>query len=285
MTRGARAINLAFVTLVFTGCARYSVRRAALVPQPTPVFRSGQPMDRIAELGVGVGTLARAQEPQEGSAEDGLQIPRVQVGGNLRFRLTPNFDMGLIVERASQAGATALADDQPTPEGDASGHGISVQYSLETDDIPGLRIAVAADLLLYSIPNVEYRTCFENCDAVGTYTSVEYKRTVVPVHALALTPSWQHQDWTLYGGMTLRNHPTIERGGIEGPYDSDDLEAGPLNVVLSAGVERHLGRGVRAALVLYQVTGKKPVQYAPTVAATLTIPLAAGDGSDSRARL
>jgi hypothetical protein len=265
-------LTLALTSLAASGCAQYSVRRAALVPQPTPTMRTGQPMDRVAELGLGMGTVARLAEPREGDSDAGLHIPRVQVAGNLRFRPTRNFDLGLIMERAFVGGSTSLADDQPTPEGgDARAFGTSLYYSAATRDA-GFRLGISADFLIYSIPHVEYRTCVENCDHVK-YTDVVQKRSGVPVVSLGLTPSWHHKGWTGFGGVTFRNHPTIEKGGTEGFYDTDDLEAGPMNAIISAGVEYHIDSGVRAGLVVHHIIAQDPVSYAPTIAATVTIPL------------
>jgi hypothetical protein len=264
---------IVILSVALVGCARYSVRRSALVPQPTPTMRTGQPMERAAELSVGMGTLASAQAPVEGDDSAGLHISRHQANGNLRFRPTRNFDLGIILERGFSSGATALASDQPTPDhGDAIGFGTSLHYSIETRD-PGFRIGVAADLLTYNIPNVEYRTCVENCEGVVA-TEVVEKNTMVPVYSVAVTPSWRvHQQWTVHGGVTIRNHPIIARGGTEGFYDTDDLEAGPPNVILSVGAEYALENGIKAAVVVHKNMAIDPVEYGPTVAALITIPL------------
>ncbi len=273
---------IVIISAALAGCARYSVRRSALVPQPTPTLRTGQPMERVAELSLGMSTLASVQAPAEGDDSAGLHISRHQANGNLRFRPTRNFDLGIIMERGFSSGATALASDQPTPDhGDAVGFGTSLHYSIETRD-PGFRIGIGADLLTYNIPNVEYRTCYENCDGVVA-TEVVEKNTMVPVYSVAVTPSWRLQRWTVHGGVTIRNHPSIARGGTEGFYDTDDLEAGPPNVIISAGAEYALANGIKAAVVVHKNLAIDPVEYGPTVAALITVPLSSAAPKRARA--
>ena len=83
---------------------------------------------------------------------------------------------------------------------------------------------------------------------------------------------------TLFGGLTARNHPTIRQKGTEiDPTEGNDVEGGPMNLVISAGVESELGAGIKASLIAYGDASRSPVQYPLGVAATVTIPLGPRD--------
>jgi hypothetical protein len=271
-------LGLAFVGLVAAGagCSTYSVRRAALAPHIAPPMRSGQGMDDSAvEVALNSSTVASAAEPLEGDgANAGLYIPRVHLGAALRGRLNPNFDFGLIWDHGFREGAYATSEDQPSPDnGSVYGGGFTSYASIPTGT-PGLRFGLALDLMVYSVPYVEYRTCVENCGGV-TFTDVTHDRDAIGVYSFSLIPSYRVGRVTLFGGVTLRNHPTVEKGGIEGSLDFDDeVTAGPANYVLHAGTEVELGGGVRAMGIVYQPVSQDPVAYGPTLALSLSVRLA-----------
>jgi len=259
-----------------SGCTQYSVRRAALVPHQQPIQRSGQAIgnSRI-ELGLGSPTLGSFVEPKEAEgANAGIVLPRHEITGNFRARVTKNLDLGLIWDHGFDQGSRKVAEDMPNPDnGDVMGYGVSMYFAAPID--PTFSVGIGADLLLYSIPYVEYRTCVENCFG-EEFTIIDEERDTIPVISLAVIPSWKlNEKVALFAGATLRNHPTIEKSDVEGPelFDDEEVDMGPENIVLSAGVEVTLGAGIRGMAYVFQPAAGQPVNYGPTFGIGFTIPL------------
>jgi hypothetical protein len=232
--------------------------------------------DAAFEASMGASTAASGERPREGEgANAGLFIPRVELGGAMRAQVGELFDVGLVWDYGAREGAYRTSPDQPTPDnGSVWGGGASAFASLPTLT-PGFRVGVGLDLLVYSIPYVEYRTCATGC--LKPYTTVDRDRENVGVYSLSIIPSWRAGRVTLFGGGTMRNHPTITKGSVEGPAEdllSDEVEAGPPNFVVSAGVELEVVAGLRAMALVYQPITTDPVEYGPTLGLALTIPLA-----------
>lgn len=273
MTATTRLLPVALGAALAAGaCTTTSVRRAALVPHMQPTMRDGQPMnDAIGELGVGVSTLVQTHAPSEGNTEAGVWIPRLQANGALRFQPIKDFDMGLIYEQGFKSGAKQISPDIPEPHGDAYGLGLTMGYSIPTGE-PGLRIGVALDLIRYSVPYVEYRTCVDFCGGVP-WTEVDRANVGVGVVSLGFVPSYNQGPWTVFGSLTLRNHPTVQRGGVEvGVVNDEDVESGPMNAVLAGGASYTLPARVKLSMIIYQSLSSDPVNYGPTMAASFTLP-------------
>jgi len=263
--------------LLAGGCVpppTYSVRSSALTPHMTPSFRNGQAMDTApAELGVALGSVLRARDPEEGNPDDGVVVPTTEVNGNLRFRPTRDFDLGVIYDRGLASGAVSLSPNQPVPDGgDVAGGGVSLYYSVPTGE-PGIRVGLAADLVVYDVPTVSYTTCSANC--TDPRTQVTQESDMVGVWSFAIIPSWRRGRFTGFAGATLKNHPTIEKSVVVSTYGYPDpeVDGGPVNVVFSAGAEVDLAAGFKASVLAYNVVGADPVDYGPTVALGLTVPL------------
>ncbi|HEU5057324.1 MAG TPA: hypothetical protein VFU21_12395, partial [Kofleriaceae bacterium] len=256
-------------------CTTYTVRRSALAPHIAPPMRNGQNlMGASAEAAVGASALGRAKDPVEGpDANAGLYIPRVEAVAALRKQVSSDFDLGVLYDHGFRRGAIATSEDQPEPNnGSVYGGGVTGFYSVPTGT-PGLRVGIGLDLLLYSVPYVEYTT-----EVDGSYSRVDHDRDSIGVYSLAVVPSWSTGRVTLFGGGTVRNHPTIDKGDIEGGVDplfdeDDDVESGPPNFILSAGIDVELGQGIRAMALVYQPIDREPVKYAPTFGLGLTLPI------------
>jgi hypothetical protein len=261
---------------VASGCTTYTVRKSALAPHIAPPLRSGQGMGAsAAEASVGASTLVSAGAPEEGEgANAGLYIPRVEMNAALRGQLRENLDIGVLWDHGFRKGAYATSEDQPSPDnGSVYGGGGSLFYSMQTG-APELRVGFGIDLMIYSIPYVEYRTCVDFCGD-GPYTTVTHDRDNIGVYSLSLVPSWHSGRLTLFGGGTVRNHPTIEKGSVEGVFDSDDeVTGGPAVFIAHAGLEVEVGGGVKAMGLVYQPLEQDPVRYLPTLGVALTVPLA-----------
>ncbi|MBL4632272.1 MAG: hypothetical protein JKY56_00270 [Kofleriaceae bacterium] len=255
-------------------CSTYSVRRSALVPHVAPITRSGQAMERGAESSLGVSTLVQAGAPTEvANANAGLFIPRTQVNAAFRARYNERTDVGFTWEQGLGKGATKLSPDQPDIDaGDVYGGGIAIFHSARTRN-PDFSIGIAADIMLFSIPFIEYRTCVENC-IEGT--DITRGRNSIAVASLGIIPSYKLSRWTLFGGLTARNHPTIDKGSVDNGIlvSDDEVSAGDFNIIANAGAELDLGDGFRAMVHIYQPMTANPVRYKPTIGIGVTLPLA-----------
>jgi len=264
------------LAVLASACTTYSVRRAALVPHQQPLQRSGQGMGASRmEVGLGSPTVGSVVAPKEAEgANAGIVLRRHELTGNLRARVTRNLDLGLLWDHGFDQGSRKVNDDMPNPDnGDVYGYGISMYFSAPLD--PTFSVGIGADLLLYSIPYVEYRTCVDNCFG-EPFTIVDEERDTIPVVSIGVIPSWKVNDnLVLFAGATLRNHPTIEKSDIEGPelFDDEEVDMGPENIVFSAGVEVAMPGGIRGMAYVFQPAAGNPVNYGPTVGIGFRIPL------------
>ena len=256
------------------GCITYEVYRGARVPRPLPAPTGSQGMTGGIEAGLSAGGFAEASAPAQGETDAGLYLPRVQGRADLRFQPVAGLSLGLLHERGFAAGSRALVKGTPEPDGDATGYGFSIGYSTPAGS-GRWRAGVGIDAMLYQIPYIEYRI---QIDGVGNEQYIEEQQGVSAqgVLALHMTSSYAMSERLAFtGGVTVRNHPTIERTGIElGPGQGwDDVRNGPLNATLSAGVEYTHTNGVRASLLAYQTVSGDPVRYYPALSAAITVPL------------
>ncbi len=231
--------------------------------------------DNRHEVSLGSPTLATFGDPEvvEG-ANAGIVLPRWSFNGAWRFQARRNLDIGIVFDWGLDRGSRALAEDQPDPDnGDVRGGGLSLGYSFEAS--PVVNIGLAADLMLYSIPYVEYETCVDPI-CLEPFTTVDRDRDTIPVVSIGIIPSFKlSRNLAAFAGANLRNHPTIRKGDIEMGIDLDDeeVEAGPGNIVASAGLELALSNGLRAMAYVFQPVYMDPVEYGPTVGVAITIPL------------
>jgi hypothetical protein len=268
-----RVLLVAWSSLLFAGCTTYSVRRAALVPHMQPIQRSARPMgDTALEVGLGTPVVASITEPSEAEgANAGIVLPRWEVNGALRARVIGGLDIGFLYDHGLNQGARKVNDDMPFPEnGDVHGYGFSLYYAAEVD--PDFHIGVGADLLLYSIPYVEYQTCV---DCAVPYTIADEDRDSIPVVSVGLAGNRRiGPRVSLFGGLNIRNHPTIEKGDIESvDLFDEEVEEGPANFVAMGGVEVDLRGGFRGMVFVHQPLFGDPVNYGPTLGVAVAIPL------------
>jgi hypothetical protein len=260
-----RSLVMALLGVIGSGCASYSVRRAALVPHMAPVGTTGQPMTEPLELSVGTADLLATGDPSDGGGNAGLYIPRVDLNGGLRARIGP-LALGLVYDHGANDGATAVAPDMPHPDGDTYGGGVTIAYAAGSGPF---HVGLELDLLRYSIPWKEMWTCVQDCQ-FGVAPTVQQGREGVGVYAVGVVPSVRTSWGAVYGGATLRNHPTIAKGDVEQIEIFAPVESGPVNLVLSFGVEVRLAGTLRGGLLAYVPLGDDPVRYPVTLAASLT---------------
>jgi hypothetical protein len=116
-----------------------------------------------------------------------------------------------------------------------------------------------------------------NCGG-ASFTDVSHDRETIPVLSIGLTPSWRlSPNWAVFGGVNLRNHPTIDKSDVEigvEVLDDEEVSAGPGNVVAAAGVEFEMTNGLKMMAYIYQPVYMDPVEYGPTIGVNFTIPIA-----------
>jgi hypothetical protein len=246
-------------------------RRAAVVPHMVPTPRSGQNIhDGRGQVYLENSVVTQVRNPKEApNANAGLYIPRYQMGGGMRLRMGENWDLGFLFEYGFREGAIAVADDVPPgPDHGAFGGGISVGYSIRATR--NFRIGIVLDTLLYAIPYVEYLEV--NCPTPSECTGGQKQTAWVPVLSLSVLPSFRVNRWlVLFTGITLRNHPTIDKLSWETVGDDNDVEMGPPNVTLGAGAEFQVHRRVRLMIHAYLPVTRDPVIYYPVVGAQLAV--------------
>lgn len=273
MLRIVPLATLATGLLAASACSVTRVNRAAMVPHMTPTLRAGAPFEAPAELSVGASSVAHTTLGAS-DASAAVEIPGTQAEVAARLRITPNVGLGILYARGFGATSEAIKNNQPPIDGDVAGSGISVNGVIPTSD-PRWHVGINAEFLVWNIPYVEYETCIENCGPVP-WSGVEHGDSSIGQVALGIVPTYDGGSWRAWGGVTARNHPTIEQKGTELGVDvEDEVEAGSFNAVVSAGLDLDLGGGIRAGATLYQVVRGAPASYGPSLAATLTVPLGA----------
>jgi hypothetical protein len=265
---------LALVPLL-VACGTYNYNRAALVPRATPRMSGGHPLSGYGQLTLGASSLAHFGGPGVGDPDAGVEIPGTQLFGSLRGQLNDTFSIGLVYENGLDQGAKPLKTTQPPVEGgNVQGYGITADVSIRTSN-PKLRVGLGIDAMLWSVPYVEYFTCAAG-EACFPYSIVASEKDTVEAFAASVTPSYRtSDDVTVFGGVTVRQHPTIQQKGVEMDplLDGPDVESGPANFIFSGGVEVALAdHALLATAIAYWDVTRDPAKYGPGAALLLSVP-------------
>lgn len=266
-----RSLVVCSVVALFLGAGcTHSIRRAALVPHQQPVAHSARPV-QTKEFSIGSPNALRTAKPRLSANQNaGIAIPRWQGQGALRMPWGPDTSVGLHFDYGLDEGSVAVSDDQPDPEGDVFGAAVSMLYSAKFS--PEFSLGLAGQVWLYSIPYVEYDTCVD-CP-FGPWTEVEHDRDAIPVFSFALLPTFELSPAvSVFGGLTLRNHPTIQKSDIDiGPDDDfdEEVETGPLNSIGSIGAEVALAERIKLTGYLHRPIAADPVIYGVAAGLMLT---------------
>jgi hypothetical protein len=262
---------VASVTAVpaITGCTG-NIQRSARVPHPGVPLGSGQPLATPAELAAGLSNVTDVSKPRVGDASQAVEVPSTEMRDELRFRIGKRGQIGAIYEQGF--GSTSKQPDPtqaPVGHGDVMGYGLSGGYAFQTST-PGLSIATTLEVMAWSVPYVEYVTC---TSCLTTYTIVDHGRANPMTLGIGVAPSYRSGAITVFGGAFARNHPTTERKEINTDVtfrDGGDVESGPLNLLLHAGVEIELERWLSALVIVHQDVVADPVRYGPGIGVALT---------------
>jgi hypothetical protein len=256
---------LLWLLFVATGCLpvpTYRVQRTVRVPHPAVPLRTGQPLAGPVEVTFGMSNVADVVKPAVGNDRASVEVPSLQARGELRIRIHRG-EIALVGERAF--GASSQQPDPlqaPVGDGDASGGGFAVRYAVKTSD-PRWSVGLESELVVWNVPSVEYRTCVSACEGQPLMT-VEHRRSTALVHGFGITPSFRSGALTLFGGVYVRNHPTVERKGSErGAVDFDEVSDGPENLLLDAGLAYLVTGGISVLATISQDVTADPVRYGP----------------------
>ena len=190
-------------------CNVNRVNRAALVPHMTPTLRSGAPMETPGEIAIGASSLAHSTL---GSSDDtaAVEVPGTQAEGNMRLRVGQHVALGLIYAEGFDAGAKKIKDAQPDVDGgNVRGWGFTLAGSIPTGS-PQWTVGINSELLFWSVPWIEYSTCVMNCGGFQWTVMTEDRATISQL-AVGVVPTYRAGKMNVWGGLTFRNHPTIEQ--------------------------------------------------------------------------
>jgi hypothetical protein len=261
---------LVLVLPAVTACVG-NIQRSARVPHPGVPLSSGQPLATPAELAAGLSNVTDVMKPRVGDATQAVEVPSTEMRDELRFRIGKRGQIGAIYEQGfASTSRRPDATQAPVGDGDVQGYGISGGYSFETST-PGLSIGSTLEVMAWSVPFVEYETC-TNCSS--PWTIMNHGRANPMTLGVGVTPSYRSGAITLFGGAFARNHPTTLRKELNTDIafnDNDgDVQSGPFNLLLHAGVEIEIERWLSALVVVHQDIDASPVRYGPGVGVALT---------------
>lgn len=258
------AVAVAVVAL--TGCLvpHYVVQRSARVPHPAAPLRTGEELHGPVEVSLGEDVAAEPTTPKLHDESTAIESPNRQARGELRVRLGQRAELAAVYVRSLEGSFRPLQSGlAPGIEGTPSGGGLAFRYSIPLSN-PHWTVGLGFDLMTWSVPYIEYRTCVSECEGVPKM-EVNRDTTTVGSLGVGVTPTWRSGNWRVFGGVYAARHPTIIRKGSEiGSDTGTDVDGGPYNAVLHAGVELRMDNFAFLVAVDQDVSAD-PVAYGPTI--------------------
>jgi hypothetical protein len=250
------------------GCST-NYNRAALVPHATPRMTSGQPIEGRGQLSIGASSLAHLGDPQPGDTPNqGIEIPGTQLFGNIKGRIGDVFTFGFQYENGLDSGAKKLNKSQPDVDhGNVQGWGVNLDFYIPIED--KWKIGIGVDAMLWNCPYTEYETT-----QTGGITLRDTGSDIVEQLALSITPSYKlDDDIALFGGLTIRQHPTIDQKGMGNILDDVEVDSGPANYIIAGGIEASLAKdAILLSAIAYYDVSRDPAKYGPGMALMMSLP-------------
>ncbi|HEY4240123.1 MAG TPA: hypothetical protein VGM88_09920 [Kofleriaceae bacterium] len=257
--------------LGLSACTTYNVQRTARSPHPTVPLNDGQPMEHPFAISTGLSNAADLTDPKVGNKLASVETPSVQARTELRFRIRDRGEIGLVDERGIGGYKRADPTQAPVEQGSPGGDGVLFRYSIDTG-VPGFSVGLQADMMVWTIPYVQYVTCSMNCTT--QFTDVTHSRDTAMTFGAGVTPSYRTGNLTIYGGVYGRNEPTIERKSLDAVFvDDEPVRNGPINILLHAGVSYRFAERFLAVADIHQDLMSDPVQFGPGVGVGLQVEL------------
>ncbi len=263
------SIRRLVILLPLTAACVGSVQRSARVPHASVPLSSGQPLDTPVELSAGLSNVSDPIKPSVGDPTQAVEVPSLEMRDEIRLRATEHATVALIYERGFASTSQQPDSTQaPVGPGDVEGYGISFSNAFQTHT-PGFVIGTTLELMVWNVPYVEYEDC-TNC--LGQYQIIDHGSANPMSLGLGITPSYRSGRFTVFGGVFARNHPTTLRKqyNTELGDDNGDVQSGPFNVLVHAGVEIALTDRVSALVQVHQDLVADPVQYGPAMGVALS---------------
>lgn len=269
-------MRIAIVLLMFAACVPppvYRVQRDIRAAHATAPLWSGSPMQDPVEAAVGASNLVDARAPRLGDDPTvASEIPSAQVRGELRFRLGQYAQLAMIHDHAISSTYRPLDPTQaPVGHGTAQSFGLAIRGSIPDEEVPGLSIGIGLELLEWSLPYVEYRSCVANCDGQPLQQMNTGDDSLFEP-ALQFIPSYRRGAWTFFAGMYATPQARIVRKGSEiGSTDYDsDIDRSGFNFIANAGAEVTFGY-VSVLAQIQQDLVNDPVSYGPSLGIGLSL--------------
>jgi hypothetical protein len=222
-------------------------------------------MQGPVELSGGMSSVLDLRSPHLHDATASVEVPSVQVRGELRLRVFRFGQLALIHERGLADTYHALDPAQPpVREGSATSVGAAVRYTVHFADTPAFTIGLGIEGLVWSLPYVRDKSCLAICNP-DHYPRLEEGTATTMVSAFSLIPAYRRGRWTFYAGLYAAPHPTVHREVTQTAATGYDLgvDPGDMNVLAHAGVEL----SIRQLSVLVQIQDDlsvAPASYAPS---------------------
>jgi len=242
----------------------YKVQRTARVPHPAAPLHSGAPLQAPLEASFGTSSALDVRSPRLANRDAAIETESTSLRGELRIRLGKRGELYFHHEHALDPSPIDRTQ-APVPGGhNAWSLGLGFRYALQFPDAPNFYLGLGLGTVTWSIPYVEHRSCVQNCDGAPHQQTAHGDDTVGGL-AYSITPSYRNGDLTMFAGLYAAQHPTIIRKGTEiGSIDyNSDLDAGPYNYVLHAGLEYKLGP-ISVLGQIQQDLTRDPVWYSPS---------------------
>jgi hypothetical protein len=258
-----------------TGCLipTYIQHRAAFVPHSTPVLTDGQPLDQAAQIAFGASNIADPVAPTAGSPNVGTAVPGTQLRGELALRVGDRGSVWVAGEQGLASTAHPVTSTQPPIDnGDVIGAGGGMSFYIHDRAFhPEFSIAVSAEFLFWSVPWVQYTSCVQNCNGPG-FTFSDKGTDLEPTIAFDVTPSYRIGAFTVFAGVTFRNQPSIDEKETTNEAGDPDVNPGPYNVTLHAGLEWEIVHALKLMLSVQQTVTTDPIDYGPGFAFMIRTP-------------
>ena len=276
MCRWIVVLGFACFVAVLAGCLpvpTYQVQRSVRVPHAAVPLRTGQPLPGQVEVTVGMSSVGDPVKARRGNDAASVEVPERQGRGEFRVRVGRYGELAAVTERAFESSSRRLDPTQaPVGPGSPNAFGFAARRAIPITGDRRWWLGLDAELLAWTLPYVEYRTCVENCDG-ATLTTVDHDSTSVVTLGLGITPSYREGPLAVFGGVFVRNHPTIVRKGVEYYEGTEDVERGPLNALVHFGVAYKLGQTLSALAIVSQNLMADPVRYGPTLGMAMSASL------------
>ena len=230
----------------------YRVHRAALVAPPAPPMWSG----KLQAFGLTMGnsTVVWKDPPRtHPDSDSGLYVTGTQADTVLHGRISRHvavwlpFSYGF--QQASFAAMPCLLN-RPNEGVVTTGLGMALSGHLSTR----WYLSGALEGQLSFVPSRILAICLDNCEYQDPVMHKKDRDAVGVVRA-SLLAGVDLDGWRIYGGVSVRNHPSNMRITYESSFPSEieaDMEFGPWYGMVGVGVQVDLGDYVSLMAQIYQ---------------------------------